>query len=78
MATLHATASSSAFGVHRLKRGIEAFFAGISAWYDNYLTALSRSEEFQRLNDMSDTRLAELGLRREDIARHVFRDVAGQ
>lgn len=78
MATLHATAPSSALGVTRLKHGVETVFAGISTWYENYLTALSRSEEFQRLNDMSDARLAEMGLRREDIARHVFRDVAGQ
>ena len=78
MATLHAPASSSTFGLSSLKHGVAIVVAGFSTWYDNYLTALSRSEEFQRLNDMPDTRLAEMGLRREDIARHVFRDVAGQ
>lgn len=31
--------------------------------------------ELERLNAMSDAELAEIGIRREDIARVVFRDV---
>ena len=34
-----------------------------------------RVREAQRLHAMSDAQLAARGLRREDIARHVFRDV---
>ncbi len=78
MATLHATPSSSALSVNRLKTGVERVLTSASDWYATYLTALSRSEEFERLNAMSDAQLAKMNLRREDIARHVFRDVAGQ
>jgi hypothetical protein len=35
----------------------------------------ARMLEFQRLDAMTDAQLQEKGLRREDIARHVFRDV---
>ena len=75
MAMLNATASSNVTGDNRLKRGVESFFAGLATWYDNYLTALSRSEEFERLNSMSDAQLENMGLKRENIARHIFRDL---
>lgn len=52
-----------------------AFFAGIG----NFLTQLGennhRVREVERLNAMSDEALAARGLRREDIVRHVFRDL---
>ncbi|MGX9355651.1 DUF1127 domain-containing protein [Roseobacteraceae bacterium S113] len=35
----------------------------------------SRAREMDRLSAMSDQQLAARGLRREDIARHVFRDI---
>ncbi|EBA10345.1 hypothetical protein [Sagittula stellata] len=34
-----------------------------------------RMKELERLQAMSDEQLAKRGLKREDIARHVFRDV---
>ena len=34
--------------------------------------ALQASREFQRLNDCSDAQLESLGLRREELPRHVF------
>ncbi|QFT61753.1 DUF1127 domain-containing protein [Roseivivax sp. THAF30] len=34
-----------------------------------------RVQQAQALHAMSDEQLAERGLRREDIARHVFRDI---
>ncbi len=37
--------------------------------------AEARVQEMERLMAKSDADLAELGLRREDIARHVFRGV---
>lgn len=42
---------------------------------DSYVEARSRSAEFNFYNNMSDSELAAHGLRREDIARHVFRDL---
>ena len=41
----------------------------------SYAMARTRSADFQYFNDMSDAQLAAIGLRREDIARHVFRDI---
>lgn len=35
----------------------------------------ARLRELERLNAMTDEQLAARGLRREDIVRHVFRDV---
>lgn len=37
--------------------------------------ANARIEKVTRLQNKSDEELAELGLKREDIARHVFRDI---
>ena len=34
-----------------------------------------RVQQAQRLHQMSDAELAELGLKREEIAHHVFRDL---
>ncbi len=38
-----------------------------------FAEARSRSAEFQYYNDMSDEQLKEVGLRRDEIALHVFR-----
>ncbi len=35
----------------------------------------NRMKSINRLQAMDDKQLADMGLRREDIARHVFRDV---
>ena len=35
----------------------------------------SRVREADRLRSLSDSQLADLGVKREDIARHVFRDM---
>ena len=37
--------------------------------------AQGRSNLYRELNAMSDAQLEEIGVRREDIARHVFRDI---
>ncbi len=64
--TLEYTASSS------------SFFARMGEWIANTFNAMavaaSRSEEIERLVNKSDDELAEMGLTREDIVAHVFRD----
>ncbi|MCT8160249.1 hypothetical protein [Pseudoruegeria sp. SHC-113] len=59
-----------------------SFAAGLSALFSRLGAALmraaenrSRVEQMERLNAKSDEELAALGLRREDIARYVFRDM---
>jgi len=53
-------------------RGI---LARIGGFFTDLAAARSRSEEVARLNAKSDAELARMGLRREDIVRHVFRDI---
>lgn len=53
----------------------KAAFAATGRWFTAVMEANSRHEQVERLNVMSDTQLAEFGVRREDIVRYVFRDV---
>lgn len=50
-------------------------WAAIASGVTAYGEARSRSAEFQTLDRKSDKELAEMGLKREDIARHVYRDM---
>ena len=54
---------------------IGGFFAGLAQAVFTARAAEARVHEMERLMAKSDAELAELGLRREDIARHVFRDI---
>lgn len=66
--------STSEFDVARpsfLKTALKA----IGTWCTAVAVARSRSDQLERLSAMSDTQLAEFGVKREDIVRYVFRDV---
>lgn len=54
---------------------VRKIFDGIAGFFISLTEAQSRAAEMNRLNDMSDRQLADLGIEREDIARHVFRDL---
>ena len=54
---------------------LRAVFGGIWKALMAVTEANSRSKEFTRLSEMSDKQLSEIGLKRTDIARHVFRDM---
>ena len=58
-----------------LRARIDAFFATLGQGVNAYVHTRSRVGEIERLNAMSDAELAEMGLRRDDIPRHVFRDL---
>jgi len=58
-----------------IRRPLGAFFLGFFEALARASEANARVAEFERLQSKSDTELAELGLRREDLARHVFRHV---
>ncbi len=64
-----ATSASSSSSTSALKR----FGAGIWDVLVQMGHARARTADLQRYMDMSDAQLAEIGLQREDIARHVFR-----
>lgn len=54
-------------------------FSGFGRWLLNTLVLIAeanpRMREVERLNAKSDKQLAQLGLKREDIARYVMRDI---
>ncbi|MEM1360347.1 MAG: DUF1127 domain-containing protein [Pseudomonadota bacterium] len=54
---------------------IARMLSGIAQGFLNIAESNARVREVEHLNRLSDTELARRGLRREDIVRHVFRDV---
>ncbi|KAF0676809.1 hypothetical protein [Profundibacterium mesophilum] len=62
----------------RPTRGFSNPFAviggAVSRFFTNLIEANSRVREVEFLNGCSDEELARMGLRRDQIVRHVFRD----
>lgn len=58
---------------------IQGFFARLaqrlSAGFEAHARAMSRRAEIERLEAKSDAELAQMGLKREEIARRVFGDL---
>lgn len=44
--------------------------------FETWMRRLARTDQIERLQALSDAELSRIGLRREDILRHVFRDRA--
>lgn len=55
--------------------GIGDFFMSLFNAADLTAAANARVRQMEKLNAKSDAELAKMGLRREDIARYVFRDI---
>lgn len=51
------------------------FFEGLGRGLTAYTERSTRVQQLNRLNAKSDAELAAMGLRREDIARYVYRDI---
>jgi hypothetical protein len=51
------------------------FFHNLGNSIDLAASSNSRMRQMEQLNALSDAELTAKGLRREDIARHVFRDI---
>lgn len=60
-----------------LRARVDAFFTALGQGLNAYIETRSRSAELQRLFDMSDAELARIGLTRDGIVAHVFRDRLG-
>lgn len=58
----------------RLMARVDAFFATLGQGMNAYMHRKSRMDEIEALNAKTDTELAAMGLTRDDIPRHVFRD----
>ncbi|MEL6684146.1 MAG: DUF1127 domain-containing protein [Pseudomonadota bacterium] len=47
----------------------------ISQFFTRLTAAQNRSTDVQRMQSLSDAELAKMGLNRDDIVRHVYRDI---
>lgn len=54
---------------------LDLFFAGLGQGFNAYTLRRSRMREIQNLNACSDAQLARMGLTRDEIPHHVFRDL---
>lgn len=58
----------------RIQRRLDAFFASLGQGFNAYIETMARRDQIEALYAKSDAQLAEMGLKREDIPYHVFRD----
>ncbi|CUH65629.1 hypothetical protein TG4357_01966 [Thalassovita gelatinovora] len=58
-----------------LRVRFDDFMAGIATGMNAYMEQKSRSAEIEALNAKTDAELAAMGLKRENIAYYVFRDM---
>ncbi|WP_323785826.1 hypothetical protein [Thalassovita sp.] len=58
-----------------LRIRFDRFLAGISAGLSAYMERSSRIAEVEALKAKTDAELAAMGLKRENIAQYVFRDL---
>lgn len=69
MAFITDTPRASVFG------GISKFFSAMGDHWVRAMNANARVAELERLSAKSDEELAKMGLKRQDIARYVFREI---
>ncbi|HBB85077.1 MAG TPA: hypothetical protein DC031_17855 [Sulfitobacter sp.] len=62
-------------GLRRAGAGLRRFFAGIGHGIMMGSTAHRRFEQVQILQAKSDEELAAMGIKRDDIVHHVFKDL---
>ncbi|PJI91497.1 hypothetical protein BC777_0325 [Yoonia maricola] len=52
-----------------------AFSNAIRGFFTRIIAAQNRSIDVERMQDLSDAELAQMGLTRDGIVRHVYRDI---
>ncbi|MFG6562771.1 hypothetical protein ACGYLI_01005 [Sulfitobacter sp. 1A13421] len=62
-------------GLRRAGAGLRGFFAGIGHGIMMGSTAQRRFEQVQSLQAKSDEDLSAMGIKRDDIVHHVFKDL---
>lgn len=72
--TTHST-NITATPPRTLRDRIDAFMVSFGQGFNAYAERRSRVHIIQALEAKSDSELQAMGLRREDIIRHVFRDL---
>ena len=58
-----------------MRNALDRFFAELGQGFNAYLASRPKLVEIERLYALTDAELAEMGLARDDIPRHVFRDL---
>ena len=59
----------------RFMQSLDNLMIGIAQGYNAYVDRQSRLDQINALHALSDDQLAAKGLRRDEIARYVFRDL---
>lgn len=58
-----------------IRAKIDAFFATVGQGFNAYMVRRSRIDRIRTLEAMSDADLARMGIQRDRIVHHVFRDL---
>jgi hypothetical protein len=58
-----------------IREKVDAFFASIGQGMNAYMERRSRMDQITRLEAKSDDELAKMGIQRDRIVQHVFRDL---
>ena len=75
MAYQHTHSAHAADLLHHVAHGVKIAFAAVGGFFVSIASANRRMVLVEKLQAKSDTELAAMGLRREDIVRHVFKDM---
>ena len=70
-----ATQTISATRNMSIREKVDAFFASIGQGMNAYMERRSRMDQITRLEAKSDDELAKMGIQRDRIVQHVFRDL---
>lgn len=77
MAYTTATITTTTDLAARLRAGLSRLFTALGAAIDAYGEARSRRDQIEALERLSDAQLTAMGIRRDMIVHHVFRDRIG-
>ncbi|MBF9042673.1 hypothetical protein HKCCE4037_05005 [Rhodobacterales bacterium HKCCE4037] len=58
-----------------LRARLDTFFAALGQGFNAYLERETRFDQIRQLDAKTDAELAEMGLKRDDIPRYVYRDL---
>ncbi len=54
---------------------LSSVWAPVAGFFERVADSQNRSVDVQRMQKLSDRELADIGISREDIVRHVYRDI---
>ena len=75
--TLNIGTTTQANISNRLQTWLSAIGSKFSTWLEQHGRTRGRLDQIEALEAMSDAQLAQMGVPRDRIAQHVFRDMMG-